>query len=134
MRSYRVAAWMHMLGPQSACIGPQPGCIGSQPGYETVVVAGSRCTGPARFLVTSRSHSGHFLVVSRSRRLGGCPRSAATSVWSCPDPARVPGRCNANAERVADAIIIACMARGAPKPEGATYTAAVRATMKKGSK
>ena len=37
-------------------------------------------------------------------------------------------------ERVADAIIIACMARGAPKPEGATYAAAVRATMKKGSK
>ena len=43
-------------------------------------------------------------------------------------------RTNANAERVADAIIIACMALGAPKPERATYAAAVRATLKKGSK
>ena len=49
-----------------AMLGPQPGCIGSQPGYETVVVAGSRCTGPARFLVTSRSHSDHILVTSWS--------------------------------------------------------------------
>ena len=43
-------------------------------------------------------------------------------------------RTNANAERVADAIIIACMAHGAPKPEGKTYTAEERASLKKGSK
>ena len=43
-------------------------------------------------------------------------------------------RSNANAERVADAIIIACMVHGAPKPEGETYKAAVRASLKKGSK
>ena len=83
----------------------------------------------------SRSLPGYFPVTSRShRRFGGCLRSAAIWLWSRPDLARVPARCNANAERVADAIIIACMARGAPKPEGATYAAAVRATMKKGSK
>ena len=43
-------------------------------------------------------------------------------------------RTNANAERVADAIIIVCMAHGAPKPEGKTYTVEERASLKKGSK